>query len=414
MATLKALIKDRYKRRDNTYLVHIRLTHNRGSIYIPTPLYVEASLVTRAFKIKDQRIIDATNAIIYEWRGLIAELGAGADALSAKELAYYLRKRSRDIRGFHLNFIEYIYKVGDKRRTQNTRATYYTVANSLARYTQRENLDIAEVNALFLRDYEAWLITEGVAQGTRHLYMSTLKAAHNYAKFEFNDEDGNIIRVPQSPFAKYKMPQPQAPEARGIDLKTLQAIADLEDGTRIRSARDFGRDIFMLSYALGGMNGADLYNLPYNALKGDYIEYNRQKTKGARADNALYRVPVLPEVRPLLNRWLDPTKKRLFRFHLKYTEHSFVQTIPRSMKLIQEAVPYERNYTFYAARHTYATLAHNVVGCDMYLVNELLNHSDTKLKITARYVERDWSVLFDAHAKVVRLVDWQEICRERG
>lgn len=415
MATLKAVIDHSRKRADGTYNVKIRLTHNRQVVRIATPLYVEASLVTRTHRIKDQRIIDATDSIIHEWRGFIAELAIGADALSAKELAEYLRRRSRDMRGFRLNFIDYIRAVGDKRRAANTRATYLTVANALQRFVDSSTIDIAEVTAMMLRKFEAWLKQEGVATGTIHLYMSTLKAAHNYAKLEYNDEDGGVIRVPQSPFSKYKIPAPPAPQPRGIDLKTLQQIADLPDDTRLNSQQNLARDLFMLSFALGGMNIADMYRLPATALKDGYIEYQRKKTEDARADNALYRVAVLPEVRPLLERWLDPTGRRLFRLHLRYSsERNCEIGIAYAVTRLERAVPYERHYTYYAARHTYATLAYNLVGVDMYTVNELLNHSDKALKITARYVERDWGPLFDAHAKVVRLVNWDEICRQRG
>jgi integrase len=79
------------------------------------------------------------------------------------------------------------------------------------------------------------------------------------------------------------------------------------------------------------------------------------------------------------------------------------------MKKVEGAVPFDRHYTYYAARHTYASLARNVVGIDKYTVHELLNHSDSEMKITDRYIERDWQRLFDAHAKVVRLVDWRSI-----
>jgi hypothetical protein len=52
----------------------------------------------------------------------------------------------------------------------------------------------------------------------------------------------------------------------------------------------------------------------------------------------------------------------------------------------------------------------NAAGLDKYTVHELINHADKEMKITDRYIERDWQRLFDAHAKVVRLVDWGPIC----
>lgn len=414
MATLKGIIIPSRKRQDGTYNVLIRLTHNRETVRISTSIYVSAAQVTRTHKIKDQRAIDAIDNLVNEWRALIAELGIYADALSAKELADVLRRRNKDIKGFRLDFCEYIRKVGEHKRAANTRSNYNTTANTLQRFYERSPLDIADVTASLLRDFERWAQKEDISKGSIHLYMSIIKAAHNSAKVEYNDEDGGIIRVPQTPFNRYKVPTAPAPQPRGVDLATMQAIADMEDGERINSRVTTGRDAFMLSFALGGMNGIDIYNLPYSAYKGDYIEYQRHKTSSARADGATYRIHITECARPLVERLIDTTKKRLFNFHLRFTEKSFLLTLPYAMQSINKVVKYERRYTFYAARHTYASLARNVIGLDKYTVHEMLNHSDNAMRITDRYIERDWQRLFDAHDKVIELIDWSNICKQKS
>lgn len=412
MATFKALVMSNGKRADGTYNVKIRVTHNRNAIRIATPMYVHHTQLTRALKIKDQRIIDACERIIAEWRNAVAELGVAADSYDVRQLVNYLQSRSQSAHRFRLDFIAYTRTIAERKSKGNTRANYLVVAKSLERYRGALGLDIADVKAQLLRDYEAWLRKEEVSPGSIHLYMSIIKAVHNAAKLEYNDEDSGEVRITTSPFAKYKIPTAPLPEPRAIDLATLQRIADLDDDRAVNNIRDLGRDVFMLSFALGGMNAVDMYDLPYSAYRGDYIEYNRKKTTHSRADKAYYRVSVVPEVRPLLERHLDPTKKRLFRFHRRYvTSTSFLGMIPRAVKLIGKVVKYEREYTFYSARHTYATLARNACAIDMYTVHELLNHSDQAMKITDRYIERDWQRLFDAHAKVVRLVDWTKISK---
>jgi integrase len=243
--------------------------------------------------------------------------------------------------------------------------------------------------------------------------MTLIKSTHNQAKYDYNDEEKGIVRIALSPFSKYKLPKIPAPEAKAIDLDTIQRIADLEDEPRFNSARNFARDIFMLSFALGGMNGVDLYNLPASAWHDDYIEYNRTKTKVARADKALYRVHIHDAVRPLIERWRDPYGKRVFRFYLQHTDTSFSPVISNCMKQITEVVKFHRRYTFYSARHTYASLGYNLAGFDKYTIHELLNHCDRDMKITERYIERDWSNLFDAHDKIIELIDWSKICKER-
>lgn len=411
MAIFAAVIYKDDRRQDGTYNVKIRLHHNGRAVKLRTPFYVSDKQITRSHKLKDQAVIDACENIMREWRRYVLDLGIGASVMSAKELSQYLKGKSKDAHGFRLDFKAYMLKVAESKQP-STRHNYTIAANSLDKF-HPGGLDIRDVNAQLLAKYEEWLKAEGKRDGTIHIYITLIKSAFNAAKFEFNDEDRGEWRITHNPFAKYKMPKMPAPEARAIDLTTLQKIADIEDNPRIRSVRNLVRDVFLLSFALGGINSVDLYNLPATAYNGNYIEYNRQKTKDARADGALYRVHIAEEVRPLVERYRDPLGKRLFRFHRLYTPNSFAQTLALGMRQIVEAVPFRREYTLYAARHTYATLGRNLVGYDRYTIHELLNHSDKDMKITDRYIERDWQVLFDAHDKIIRCVDWTKICDKK-
>lgn len=400
MATFKTTLGQ--LRADGTRNVKIRIVAGKTNTLVSTANYVTSKQLTRSGQIKDYQVLDACEAIIRQWRGTVVKLGSAADALSAKELAHILKNAEVDI--FRLNFIEHIREVAKTKRGQTSR-NYCVMARSLERFSR--NLDVNDITPQLLKNYEQWLRDTGISPGTITQYMTLVRAAHNAARLQYNDEEAGVTRIPRQPFNRYKIPQAPLPAPRGVDLEVLQAIIDLEDEPSVKSRRNIARDCFVLSFALGGMNYADIYSLPFDALKGDYIEYNRQKTRDARADDALYRVKVVDEIRPLLTRYRDPAKKRLFRFYSHYTSlNSFRESICFGMMCIEKVIPYKRHYTFYAARHTYASLAYNVAKIDKYTVHELLNHSDNEMKITDRYIERDWQRLFDAHTKIVELIKW--------
>lgn len=400
MATFKTTLGQ--MRADGTRNVKIRIVARKTNTLVSTAMYVTSKQVTRGGQIKDAQVLDACDMIIRKWRDTVAKLGGAADVLSAKDLAHILKNAEVDV--FRLDFIEHVHEVAKTKHGQ-TSHNYCVMAKSLERFSR--NLDVNDITPQFLKNYEQWLRDTGISPGTITQYMTLVRSAHNAARLQYNDEEAGVTRIPRQPFAKYKIPQPPVPAARGVDLGTLQAIIDLEDEPSAKSRRNLAHDCFVLSFALGGMNYADIYALPYDALKGDYIEYNRQKTRDARADDALYRVKVIDEIRPMLTRYRDPAKKRLFRFYSHYTTlKSFRESICFGMACIEKAIPYKRHYTFYAARHTYASLAYNVAKVDKYTVHELLNHSDNEMKITDRYIERDWQRLFDAHTKIVELIKW--------
>lgn len=407
MATFR-FYADSYTREDGLRAVRVRVYHNGASTALSTPYFVDKTQVTRGGKIKDAAIVDACNELIRNWRNSITNYGSAIEALDVKELVAMLKQSKGD--GVGLDIVEHIYKVAESKRAAQTQHNYRVVAASLSRYLNGRGLDINQLSHQVLSAYEEWLRKDGKTPGTIVQYMSLIKSAYNTACLWYNDEDADKIVVTRQPFRKYKVPSVPVVAPRAIDLATLQAIADLPSEPRYNSQRNLGRDLMLLSFALGGINYADLYALPYDAYKGDYIEYNRQKTKNARADEALYRVYICEEVRPLLTRYLDPTRKRLFIFHRRFPAGNFPTKVSCAVKAVEKAVPFERHYTYYSARHTYATLAYNVANIDKYTVHELLNHADKEMKITDRYIERDWQRLYDAHKRIVSLINWRSIC----
>lgn len=407
MATFR-FYADSYTREDGLRAVRVRVYHNGASTALSTPYFVDKTQVTRGGKIKDAAIVDACNELIRNWRNSITNYGSAIEVLDVKELVAMLKQSKGD--GVALDIVEHIYKVAESKRAAQTQHNYRVVAASLSRYLDGRGLDINQLSHQVLSAYEEWLRKDGKTPGTIVQYMSLIKSAYNTACLWYNDEDADKIVVTRQPFRRYKMPAVPVVAPRAIDLATLQAIANLPTEPRFNSQRNLGRDLFMLSFGLGGINYADLYALPYDALKGDYIEYKRQKTKHSRADEALYRVYICDEVRPLLTRYLDPTRKRLFIFHRRFPAGNFPTKVSCAVKAVEKAVPFERHYIYYSARHTYATLAYNVANIDKYTVHELLNHADKEMKITDRYIERDWQKLFDAHKRIVSLINWRSIC----
>ena len=100
----------------------------------------------------------------------------------------------------------------------------------------------------------------------------------------------------------------------------------------------------------------------------------------------------------------DYTGKRVFRFYQMYnTANNFNRAINKGLKQIGEALKVD-DLEFYAARHSWATIALNKVGIDKYTVHAALNHVDEAMKVTDIYIERDFMNENKANAKVVKYV----------
>jgi hypothetical protein len=61
--------------------------------------------------------------------------------------------------------------------------------------------------------------------------------------------------------------------------------------------------------------------------------------------------------------------------------------------------------TLYGARHSWASIAYKT-GVEKGLINDGLCHVDKSMKVTDIYINKDWSVLWKANAKVLKQFKW--------
>ncbi len=150
------------------------------------------------------------------------------------------------------------------------------------------------------------------------------------------------------------------------------------------------------------MNSVDLYNA--ERLTDGKLIYNRSKTKDRRLDRARMELNVPDIIRPLMEKYKDNTGHRRFNFHLYYsTSDGFIKAINVGLNEIGRALGIE-DLEFYAARHSWATIALNKVGIDKYTIHSALNHIDESMRVTDIYIERDFSKENKANERVIKFV----------
>lgn len=425
MATFKPEVQN--KRNDGTYNVRIRVTHNRVIRRLSTNIYVTGDDLTRSLKIKNQSVLDQCEPLLKKCRDFCNTLGFELTTMQIDDLVDRIKTHLEGADVFHLDFIEYAkQKAADMNK--GTGATYLIMLSALQRYIKRDNLDITEISTTFLRGFEKFLEAEPSQQGSNRktektdikpksgravsAYLACIRAIHNKAKAEFNDEDRGLIRIPYSPFKNYKIkPQPKT-RKRAVTVETLQKIINQPyEKEKIGgkwSRFNLAKDCFILSFALVGMNSADMYYADSKAL--DTVIYNRRKTEGRRDDNAEMRVRVEPCIVQLMEKYADPKGERLFSFYNHYaTPFNFNKALNKGLKQIGEEIGVD-GLEFYAARHSWATIARSAaVGIDKATVHEALNHVDNEMKVTDIYIDKDWSVIWEANKKVLELFDWTEL-----
>lgn len=412
MATFKAEVYAHQKRADGTYNIKIRVTHKLRKKYLSTQWFVTKEDLTRSLKLKNQRYIDMIEDLLRKYRMICNSVGEGLDNMSVEQVVELITQKEAD-KSFDLDIVDYtrnfIAKL-DKAGRHGTARTYEVAINSLCRFTGRESVGIKEITVRFITDWIEWIAAQPPRKNRKKgdraqsLYPAQLRAMYNRAKKEFNDEAAGIIRIPFSPFNKVEMPKPSISRKRALTVEQVRKLSEIPDTTILQpgvNRFNLAKDVFLLSFMLIGMNAVDLYNA--TDCKGGRITYQRTKTKNRRADKAEISIKLEPEVMKLFKKYRDPSGQRVFKFYKLYSSmDTFCAALNKGLKKIGDIIGVD-DLEFYAARHSWATIANNDAGINKYTVHEALNHVDETMRVTDIYIDKNWERIDNANRQVL---DW--------
>ena len=419
MLTIKAEIKRSELKVDGTYNVKIRFTLDRKVKRLSTNLFVTQQDLTKSLKFKeDTSIKREIDRLILYYREQCLKLQLDQNHYSLDEIIEFLNREQEKQQT--IDFIKFS-REWIASTTIKGAPNYTTAINALVRFIGKEELDINLITLDFLEDFKSFLNKEReirtkrlMQQGKRvpsnrslSLYLISIKKLFNEAKKRYNKKDKNLILIPNSPFIELEIPKQEATRKRAISADIIKKVwklpyKDMKKGYKATCRYNLAKDCFILSFCLMGMNSADLYNA--TEMKGNTITYNRTKTKDRRLDKAQMKVDIPKLAQPLIEKYKDKTGKRLFNFYQYYVdEKGFNKAINYGLKEIGRLLEID-DLEYYAARHSWATIALNKVGIDKYTVHAALNHVDETMRVTDIYIERDFVNENRANAKVVKYV----------
>ena len=419
MLTIKAEIKKSELKVDGTYNVKIRFTLDRKVKRLSTNLFITSKDLTKSLKFKeDTSIKRAIDGLVLYYREQCFKLQLDQNHYSLDEIIEFLNGEQEKQQT--IDFIKFS-REWIASTTIKGAPNYTTAINALVRFIGKEELDINLITLDFLESFKAFLNKEReirtkrlMQQGKRvpsnrslSLYLISIKKLFNEAKKKYNKKEKNLILIPNSPFMELEIPKQEATRKRAISADIIKKLwklpyKDMKKGYKSTCHYNLAKDCFILSFCLMGINSADLYNA--TEMEGNTIVYNRTKTKDRRLDKAQMKVDIPRLVLPLVEKYKDKTGKRLFNFYQYYAdEKDFNKAINYGLKEICTILEID-DLEYYAARHSWATIALNKAGIDKYIVHAALNHIDDAMKVTDIYIERDFVNENKANAKVVKYV----------
>ena len=426
MATVSWVVFKHHKKSDNTYNPKIRISHNRTSSYISTSIYTALVRFKRnsaSGTITSEKIKEELDGLVREYRQIINEhQDVVNECETSKDIVAMIERRKQRK---EIDFIEFARMFIEKTPNEGTKTVKTTGINSLCHFLNHKNgnekLLIKDLTSRFLREYEAWLrqeryitvrqnktakqayktIKKSALNDTGiHSYMGIIQSVFNAALLHFNDYEKGDIIITNDPFKVYTIPAVLEAKKRAVDVDIIRKIYNYSPINKRKRTTMFTRDIYILSFLLAGMNAVDMLNC---RMVNGRIEYERQKTKDRRKDNAFISVYVHPLALPIINKYRDLSGKNLFDFYKRYSNvRNLTKGIHRGMRSLCEELGIDY-IQFYSARHSFATIARNECDISKDDISLCLNHSSGKT-VTDTYIKQDFLRIDKVINKVVEYV----------
>jgi len=269
----------------------------------------------------------------------------------------------------------------------STLTMYGITKKKIIAYNPKATLET--VDRKWLAGIERMMSESGMSINGLAIHLRNIRAVFNYAL----DEEYTT----NYPFRKFKIKQEKTAK-RALTFEQLVKIRDCD----CEEFQKIHRDMFMLMFYLIGINAADLFSLPTDAInEQSRIVYHRAKT------GKLYNIKVEPEALAIINKYRG--KKWLispldsYKSYKDYIHHmnNSLKTLGRQWKLgvgwTGDAIC--PDLTGYWSRHTWATIAFSI-GVPKDIISLALGHS-FGLSVTDIYIDYSSTQVDEANRKVL-------------
>lgn len=339
MATLKLCIVPAKILKSGKHKIRISLSHNSGTRYIPTNCIVDNLSQFRNGQVVNHPEASAMNvklrSLLNHYQNAI-DCIYDIDVYSCSELKEILIKK-KDHTHAKLSTVmnEYLGELAEEKRTKSEKL--YRLAGQSFIKSQGDLLLIM-ITPRNIKHYLMELEDKGLSPTTIKIYLTLLKVLINYAKKH------NMVKYEVDPFEFCRLPQSNIREL-DLTIDELKAIRDIEP-----SKYNIGvvRDIFMLSYYLGGINLVDMLEIDF---RKDWIEYYRKKTKNKKHGESKTAFSIQPEARAIIDKYIQKNGRLVFGKYKTFGQCYSV--VSRKMEELAKVAGIRKRVVYYSARKSF-------------------------------------------------------------
>lgn len=371
MATISLTLFKAKILKDGRHKIRVALRHKHETAYIVTNFIVEEN------QFKNGRVVKHSDASIInsKLRGLLDLYQERIDNIRNIELytcrqvksmiTSHLSDKEETIKSAGGNFICELKSEG--------RDSYATSIERVCRYFTeftKGDVMLSDITPAMVQNFAVSLRGRRVTETTVSTMLAQLKSVINRAIRM------QLVSYQTHPFISTRITS--AP-IRKLDL-SLQNFNKIRLSNPDKRKTEMAKDLFCLSFYLGGINLIDLMNIDF---RKPCIEYSRTKTSRRMDNVVILAVPAI--AKPIIVKWMDKRTGKL-EFGYKFTYHNFSQYVTYSLGDLAKELNIDERVTFYSARKSFAQYA-SELGIPDGIIDYCLGHSDKSKGIIRYYTK---------------------------
>lgn len=376
MATLKLTIFKAKALKDGRHKVRIAVCHKQETCYIVTHYIID-----NISQFKNGQVVKRPDAAIIntKLRNLINKYQEKLDGIenqamySCTQLKDFImrtpvEKQNETFQSMCESYINELQKNG-----KNNYANMLKESEAHFLKFLRGDITLSAITPELIEQYSEHLDKKKWSLATVGISMRNVRTIINKAIRK------RKVSYEVHPFIDYSIPQSPVRDV-SIKLESLNKILNAEVDSRCLLV---ARDLFSLSFYLGGINMTDLLDINFSNM--DYIKYERKKIKDRTSYENVTVLPIHDKAKTIIKRWVN-TRTGKLDFKYNFTYKNFTRHISRSIVNLAKELGIKERVVFYSARKTFAQFA-SELGIPDGVIDYCLGHSDKSKGIIRYYTK---------------------------
>lgn len=334
MATLKLVIYPAKALKDGRHKVRVCVSHKQENRYIITNVIVDNEK-----QFKNGQVVGRADAGILN-KKLRMKLNEYQDAMdkidpdnyTCSQLKDYLEKNTK---AKALTISQAADQHIDKLKKETTKALYRRTRDYFVEFAG--NVPLEMISPVMVDGFDAYLRdVKNNGATSRGMHLRQLRSFINP-----QIRHGNV-EYKVAPFVDVVIPESRE---RVLDI-TVEEFKMIRDADVKEKPLRMARDLFCLSYYLGGINLIDLLDIDFKNAK--VIEYVREKSVNTKRGDKMISLTIPPEAKPIIKEWIGRNGKLDFGY--KYSYVNFRNYVTKQISRLAKKLGIEKRVVYYSAR----------------------------------------------------------------